>query len=370
MKTKKIVSLLLALALVLAFVPATVFAGVIKDYTCDARDAVPYTMGSTVTLGGPSSWVAGEWQWYTAGNAWYKFTLTQSAEITMNAKAIPGGDEPNEIKVAISTKDANHHVYSTGGDVARIDVVSNAAANKTYRYKVLPGNYLLEVSGENIYGSFTLTKKDMPYSASVIKANATAFSLNTSYSNNIINYQGNDKNGDLMWGGLLYHKFTAPSAGKYKIAFSRNDTDRDNSMSLQVVDSGGYYFGDSIDIATIPKGSGTVNLPKAGTYYLQIESSSCLPSEYTFRVDALTVLPTKVTLNKTALTLQVKKTFTLKATVAPSNATNKTVTWTTSNKKVATVTAKGVVKAIGKGTATITVKTANGKKATCKITVK
>lgn len=63
-------------------------------------------------------------------------------------------------------------------------------------------------------------------------------------------------------------------------------------------------------------------------------------------------------------------TATLKATVNPSNAISKKVIWTSSNKKVATVNSKGIVKAVSKGSATITVKTASGsKKATCKIKV-
>jgi uncharacterized protein YjdB len=82
------------------------------------------------------------------------------------------------------------------------------------------------------------------------------------------------------------------------------------------------------------------------------------------------VKPTKVTLSKASLTLNVGKTHTLKATVSPGNATNKNVTWTSSNKKVATVSSSGKVKGIKKGTATITVKTANGKTAKCKVTVK
>ena len=52
----------------------------------------------------------------------------------------------------------------------------------------------------------------------------------------------------------------------------------------------------------------------------------------------------------------------------PSNATNKTVTWTTSNASVATVSG-GKITAIKAGTATITAKTSNGKTATCKVTV-
>ena len=55
--------------------------------------------------------------------------------------------------------------------------------------------------------------------------------------------------------------------------------------------------------------------------------------------------------------------------MAPADTTDK-VTWNSSDKKVATVDKNGKVKALKKGTATITVKTASGKKATCKITVK
>ena len=80
------------------------------------------------------------------------------------------------------------------------------------------------------------------------------------------------------------------------------------------------------------------------------------------------ILPKSVKLNKTKATLVVGGKLTLKATVTPSKATPR-FTWTSSNKKVATVSKNGVVKALKKGTATITVKTSNGKKATCKITV-
>ena len=80
------------------------------------------------------------------------------------------------------------------------------------------------------------------------------------------------------------------------------------------------------------------------------------------------VSETGVTLNKTKLTLEKNKTATLTATISPSNATNKTIIWTTSNSSVATVS-NGKITAIGPGTATITAKTNNGKTASCKVTV-
>ena len=77
---------------------------------------------------------------------------------------------------------------------------------------------------------------------------------------------------------------------------------------------------------------------------------------------------TKVTLNKTEATINKGETLQLTATVTPSDATNKTVTWTSNKTSVATVSSSGEVTAKGKGTATITA-TADGKSATCKITV-
>ena len=85
-------------------------------------------------------------------------------------------------------------------------------------------------------------------------------------------------------------------------------------------------------------------------------------------VEAKTIKVTSVTVSPKTLNLEVGQTGTLTATVKPDNATNKTVTWTTSNDKVATV-ANGVVTAVGKGTATITA-AADGKTATCTVTVK
>ena len=76
-----------------------------------------------------------------------------------------------------------------------------------------------------------------------------------------------------------------------------------------------------------------------------------------------------VALNKTAVNIGVGQKYTLKATVAPSDALQN-VKWSTSDKKLATVDANGVVTGKRTGTVTITAKTANGKTATCKVNVK
>ena len=88
-------------------------------------------------------------------------------------------------------------------------------------------------------------------------------------------------------------------------------------------------------------------------------------------VSETSVAVTGVTLNKTALTLNIGASETLSATVAPADATNKKVTWKSSDAAVTTVDTNGKVTAVKAGEATITVTTEDGgKTATCKVTVK
>lgn len=85
--------------------------------------------------------------------------------------------------------------------------------------------------------------------------------------------------------------------------------------------------------------------------------------------DKKTVKAKKVVVNKKRIVLKKGKKVKLKAKLKPANATEK-VTFKSTNKKVAKVTKKGVVKAVKKGKCKITVKTASGKKAVVKVTVK
>ncbi|MDN6414797.1 Ig-like domain-containing protein [Staphylococcus gallinarum] len=79
---------------------------------------------------------------------------------------------------------------------------------------------------------------------------------------------------------------------------------------------------------------------------------------------------TGVTLDKTELALNVGDSATLQATVSPSTATDKTLTYATSDNAIATVDENGVVTAVAAGTANITVTTNDGSKtATCNLTV-
>ena len=78
----------------------------------------------------------------------------------------------------------------------------------------------------------------------------------------------------------------------------------------------------------------------------------------------------KVSTNKKTVTLRIGQSTTVKASVSPSDATKKAITWTASNSKVATVNSKGVIKAKKAGTVTITAKAASATSGKAKVTVK
>ena len=83
-----------------------------------------------------------------------------------------------------------------------------------------------------------------------------------------------------------------------------------------------------------------------------------------------TVAVTGVTLNKTSLSLVEGNSETLTATVSPDNATNKAVSWKSSDASIASVDGTGKVTAVKAGSATITVSTTDGSKtATCSVSV-
>lgn len=119
------------------------------------------------------------------------------------------------------------------------------------------------------------------------------------------------------------------------------------------------------EISGIPTTEGT------STFTAKAENSAGSASkDYTLTIAPKpTVSVTGVKLDQTSLSLTVGGTGTLNATVQPDNATNKAVTWSSSNETVATVE-NGVITAVGAGTADITVTTQDGQKtAVCAVTV-
>ena len=143
----------------------------------------------------------------------------------------------------------------------------------------------------------------------------------------------------------LHATITPSNAANKKVTWSSSNS------SVATVDDNGKVTAVKIGTATI-----TVTTEDGG------KSATC---------EVSVVIPVSgVSLNKSSLELNEGETETLYATVTPSDATNKVVTWKSSNTSVATVNADGKVTAVKAGTATITVTTENGgKTATCEVSV-
>lgn len=141
---------------------------------------------------------------------------------------------------------------------------------------------------------------------------------------------------------------------KPDLAANKNVTWKSSDTAVATVDNNGKVTG-------VKEGTAKITVTTADGN----KTASC-----DVTVNTLKVKVTGVALNKTSLTLTVNASETLVATITPSNATNKTVTWTSSNSAVVQSVGGGVITAKSAGTADITVKTEDGDKtATCKVTV-
>lgn len=118
-----------------------------------------------------------------------------------------------------------------------------------------------------------------------------------------------------------------------------------------------------------------ISAKKAGTAYITVKtvatnkSNKYVTKKIKVTVKKKTVAVSSVKVKYTQKALLVGQKFTLSATVNPSTATNKKLTYTSSQPAVATVSSTGVVTAKGAGTTTIKAKASNGKFATCLVTV-
>lgn len=117
------------------------------------------------------------------------------------------------------------------------------------------------------------------------------------------------------------------------------------------------WASDDQTVATVDQ-SGTVTAVAPGTATV---TATTADGGHTARCVVTVTRPvTGVTLDKTELSLFTGNTETLTATVQPADATNRDVTWSSSDDTVATVDKNGIVSAVGAGEATITVTTAEG----------
>ncbi|CCZ04792.1 putative uncharacterized protein [Eubacterium sp. CAG:603] len=179
------------------------------------------------------------------------------------------------------------------------------------------------------------------------------------------------------------------------MAFKRRYTDdKTDSFCLVTISGGATFTGipngkyvDAVtgDVKNVTNGTLTANVSGKGNMrvYVLDTAKTPAPGRVITNGDYLTdggkaeligeeninvINPTSITLNKTSISLLEGNSETITATVAPKDATNKTVSWTTSDSTVATVSG-GKITAVGKGSAVITARTVNGLTTTVKVKV-
>ena len=161
---------------------------------------------------------------------------------------------------------------------------------------------------------------------------------------------------------------------KIEITYPSDFTQKLEAAGLSVKST--TYTSDKEAVAKVAQ-DGTITAVAEGTakittkIVLSDDTEKVLTTTVTVEKKITAVAVTGVSMNKGSVTLKPKATVTLTATVKPSNATNKRVSWKSQNTKVATVTSSGKVTAVAAGSTTITATTADGGfKATCRVTVK
>ena len=133
---------------------------------------------------------------------------------------------------------------------------------------------------------------------------------------------------------LFYHKETTDK--KFAVDLSNYMGEKDFVVWVKLVDTEGTHYNETI---------------------------------YTMNGTKKDINVTEIKLDKNELTLTEGGEYTFTATIKPTDATNKSITWSSSDEKVAKVES-GKVTAISEGTATITAKTVDGNYTdTCKVTV-
>lgn len=187
---------------------------------------------------------------------------------------------------------------------------------------------------------------------------------------NVVNYE---------YGPNFTTKHTAGAIGDFTIEGSGKDGDNQNITWYQLRHKGRFENA----LAMCDFGSNYVyyrmyvyDVRQAVTYYTWTRDSGWTGSmdssaaSVSYRYRLKSGVPTGITLNYTARSVEIGKTLELTATVTPSNAENKNVTWSSSNTNIATVSAAGVVtaKAAGKATITATAAGNTSVKAACEIT--
>ena len=265
-------------------------------------------------------------------------------------------------------------INSNGGGI-----VTNSSTTTTVTPTVggENGGIVFDKGTGTVYGAVTL-QEDLTIGEDESLTLAKNASLSAGGYNVIVDGGTLDSNLATSLGNSVIYKVTSVSLNKNNLTL---DVGKSETLTATITPSNAtnqnvtWESSDSNGIVTISPDTAdsknaTITATGAGTTTIKatVDGKS---AECSVTVKAPTTIPvTGVSLNKASTTLTVGDTETLTATVAPEDATNKAVTWSSNDSTVATVDESGKVTAVAPGEATITVTTEDGSKtATCTVIV-
>lgn len=231
------------------------------------------------------------------------------------------------------------------------------------------GGIVFDGTEGTVYGNVTL-EEDLEIGEGESLTLDDGASLNT--GDYTLKVDGGTLTGDVT--GTVIYKVTSVSLNKDSLTLDVGESSTltatitpDNASNKSI-----NWESSNTGVATVDT-SGKVTAVAQGTTTITATAAdgSGKSAECSVMVNAAANVPVEsVSLDKTNLELTEGGTETLTATITPDNATNKNVTWESSNTSVATVDADGKVTAVDAGTATITVTTVDGGFTdTCTVTV-
>lgn len=277
----------------------------------------------------------------TKNNSFYKIEMTNQSQ-------------NDTYEVALYNEDYSWIENFTVGQSGRGSKIFNLDPNKTYYLKT---NKYFQENGSSKY---KLSVKEIKDDASDTFDKSSKLTLNTTSSYALQASQDVD-----------YLSFkTNSGTTTYNITVSNSSSE---GFNVNLYDSDNIHVG-SMRVNGNSKNSMKYTLKKNKTYYLKV-SDGVENAKYKVTVNGGYIKIKSLELSKKSATLKKGATLKLTAEYKPGNATVQSITWSTSNKNVATVNSKtGVVTAKKAGTVNITctVKNYDGsvKKQVCKVTVK
>ncbi len=250
-------------------------------------------------------------------------------------------------KVTILPEDADDKSYTLSSDNKEIVTVSKSSEGYYYINAIAPGTTTIRVTandGSGVYATSEIRVDDR----------LRTFTINfyTDWATPKVHFWGSATHTGTTWPGTALTKMEFPRGAKW---WTYTFTNFEEAAT--------YMFSHGEQTANTVGDNKTADLTVAanhttGDYYMNTSGQLVLCTP-----------PESVGLNQTSATVEIGKTVELTATVSPTTATDKSVTWTSDAEGIATVDADGIVHGIAAGSATITATTYNGHSKTCTVTV-